>query len=93
VSVEVHIEWEATTHFFGRIHTTQRSPAVSFEYAPEWLGREGAFAIDPTALPLRPGVHHSGALIGAMQDCGPDRWDRTLIERAVREHVCNSARC
>jgi serine/threonine-protein kinase HipA len=85
--VEVHIEWEGATHFVGRIHTTQGSPAVSFEYAPEWLGREGAFAIDPTALPLRPGAHHSGALFGAMQDCGSDRWGRTLIERAVRKHV------
>ena len=26
-------------------------------------------------------------LFGAMQDCGPDRWGRMLIERAVRKHV------
>ena len=87
MSVEVHIEWEGKTHFIGRLHTAERSPSVSFEYAPEWLGRTGAFAIDPTTLPLRPGPHHSTALFGAMQDCGPDRWGRMLIERAVRKHV------
>ena len=87
MSVEVHIEWAGETHFVGRLHTAERSPAVSFEYAPGWLGRAGAFAIDPTALPLRSGAHHSLALFGAMQDCGPDRWGRVLIERAVRKHV------
>ncbi|MEO6971702.1 MAG: type II toxin-antitoxin system HipA family toxin [Chthoniobacterales bacterium] len=87
MSVEVHIEWAGETHFVGRLHPAERSPAVSFEYAPDWLGRAGAFAIDPTALPLRSGAHHSLALFGAMQDCGPDRWGRVLIERAVRKHV------
>lgn len=87
MSAEVHIEWEGETHFVGRLHTAERSPAVSFEYVPEWLGREGAFAIDPTALPLCAGPHHSAALFGAIQDCGPDRWGRILIERAVRKHV------
>ena len=87
MSVEVHIEWEGETHLIGRLHTAERSGAVSFEYAAEWLGRAGAFAIDPTSLPLRAGPHHSAALFGAMQDCGPDRWGRMLIERAVRKHV------
>lgn len=86
MSVEVHIEWAGETHFVGRLHTAQRSSAVSFEYAGEWLHRADAFAIDPTSLPLRPGVHH-GSLFGAIQDCGPDRWGRVLIERAVRKHV------
>ena len=87
MSVEVHIEWAGETHLVGRLHTAERSPAVSFEYVPAWLGRAGAFAIDPTSLPLRPGPHHSPALFGAMQDCGPDRWGRMLVERAVRKHV------
>jgi serine/threonine-protein kinase HipA len=38
-------------------------------------------------LPLRSGVQHSATLFGAFQDCGPDRWGRLLIERAVRKHV------
>lgn len=87
MSVEVHIDWAGETHFVGRLHSAGHSPAVSFEYAPAWLVRAGAFAIDPTALPLRPGPHHSARLFGAMQDCGPDRWGRMLVERAVRKHV------
>jgi serine/threonine-protein kinase HipA len=87
MSVEVHIVWAGETHLVGRLHTTERSPAVSFEYGSEWLGRAHTFSIDPTALPLRPGPHHSSSLFGAIQDCGPDRWGRMLVERAVRKHV------
>jgi len=43
--------------------------------------------MDPTSLPLRAGAQHSATLFGAMLDCGPDRWGRLLIERAVRKHV------
>jgi len=87
MSIEVHIEWQGTTHLVGRLHTTSRSTAVSFEYATEWLARADAFAIDPTVLPLQRGAHHSAFLWGVMQDCGPDRWGRVLIERAVRKQV------
>lgn len=87
MSVEVHIDWAEQTRFVGFIHSAARSPAFTFEYAPEWLGRPDAFAIDPTALPLRRGPQHAPALFGALQDCGPDRWGRLLIERAVRKHV------
>ena len=48
MSIEVHIEWGAETHLVGRLHSSPRSPDVSFEYATEWLGRADAFAIDPT---------------------------------------------
>ena len=78
MSIEVHIDWEGETHFIGHLHTADRSATVSFEYTTEWLRRPGAFAIDPTSLPLRTGTHHSAALFGAMQDCGPDRWGRVL---------------
>jgi serine/threonine-protein kinase HipA len=87
VSVEIHVDWQGETHLVGRLHTAERNPAVSFEYSSEWLSRAGAFAIDPTSLPLRPGAQHSPALFGAIHDCGPDRWGRVLIERAVRKHV------
>jgi serine/threonine-protein kinase HipA len=87
MSLEVHIEWEAETHLVGRLHASPRSPDVSFEYATEWLGRAGAFAIDPTSLPLRSGAYHGKSLFGALHDCGPDRWGRVLIERAVRKQV------
>ena len=75
------------THLVGRLHAAERGSSVSFEYAPEWLQRDDAFAIDPTSLPLQRGAHHGKALFGAIQDCGPDRWGRILIERAVRKKV------
>jgi serine/threonine-protein kinase HipA len=87
MSWEVHIEWQGQPHLVGRLHAAERSPAVSFEYAPDWLKRPGAFAIDPVGLPLGAGNHHSPALFGAIQDCGPDRWGQILIERAVRKKV------
>jgi serine/threonine-protein kinase HipA len=87
MSLEVHIDWQGQPHLAGRLHATDRSASVSFEYAPEWLQRDDAFAIDPTSLPLQRGAHHAGALFGAIQDCGPDRWGRILIERAVRKKV------
>lgn len=87
MSLEVHIDWRGQTYLVGRLDTAERGHSVSFEYASEWLQRDGAFPIDPTSLPLQRGVHHSAALFGAIQDCGPDRWGRMLIERAVRKKV------
>jgi len=87
MSIEVHIEWQGQTHLVGRLDASDRGSSVSFEYAPEWLRRDDAFSIDPTSLPLQRGPHHRGTLFGAIQDCGPDRWGRVLIERAVRKKV------
>jgi len=87
MSFEVHIDWQGQTHLVGRLHAAERNASVSFEYALDWLQRADAFAIDPTALPLQRGPHHESTLFGAMQDCGPDRWGRVLIERAVRKKV------
>jgi len=87
MSWEIHIDWGGQTRLVGRLHAGARGPAVAFEYASEWLKRADAFAIDPTSLPLQTGAQHSPVLFGAMQDCGPDRWGRILIERAVRKRV------
>ena len=87
MSLEVHIEWKGQTQLVGRLHAAERGPSVSFEYALEWLQRADAFAIDPTSLPLQRGAHHGKTLFGAILDCGPDRWGRVLIERAVRKKV------
>jgi serine/threonine-protein kinase HipA len=87
MSLEVHIDWQEQTHLVGRLHAAERETSVSFEYATEWLQRDGAFAIDPTSLPLQRGAHHGAVIFGAIQDCGPDRWGRMLIERAVRKKV------
>ena len=87
MKVEVHIDWAGGTHRVGQLIPAQRGSAVSFLYAPDWLGRPDAFSIDPTGLPLRGGPHHSPELFGSVQDCGPDRWGRILIERAVRRNI------
>jgi serine/threonine-protein kinase HipA len=87
MSVEVHVDWSGATHLAGHLHESARSAAVSFVYAPTWLERADVFAIDPTSLPLGAGPLHSPALFGGIQDCGPDRWGRGLIERAVRKGV------
>jgi len=87
MSVEVHIDWQEQTLLVGRLHAAERGSSVSFEYAPAWLQRNDAFAIDPTSLPLQRGPHHASTPFGAFQDCGPDRWGRVLIERAVRKKV------
>ncbi len=83
----MHIDWQGATHLVGRLHAAERGPAVTFEYAREWLARPGAFSIDPTGLPLGTNPQHGAVLFGAIHDCGPDRWGRILIERAVRKHV------
>ena len=87
MNVEVHIDWDGATHFAGRLYSAGRGNAVSFEYTREWLGMPGSFAIDPTSLPLQRGAMHSPGLFGVIQDCGPDRWGRLLIQRAVRKKV------
>ena len=87
MSLEVHIDWKGQTHLVGRLHADERGSSVSFEYDPRWLQRDDAFAIDPTSLPMQRGAHHGRTLFGAIHDCGPDRWGRVLIERAVRKKV------
>ena len=87
MSLEVHIDWQGQTLLVGRLHAAERGASVSFEYDAGWLQRDAAFAIDPTSLPLQRGAQHGMTLFGAIQDCGPDRWGRVLIERAVRKKV------
>ncbi len=87
MSIEIHIDWRGESRFVGRLYPAERGASVSFEYAAEWLSHRGAFSIDPTALPLQRAPLHAPLLFGALQDCGPDRWGRMLIERAVRKKL------
>ncbi|MBL8490472.1 MAG: HipA N-terminal domain-containing protein, partial [Rhodocyclaceae bacterium] len=62
------------------------SAPSAFRYAPEWLERAGAFALDPESLPLRPGefrASHLGPPLGVFDDSLPDDWGRRLL---VLEH-------
>lgn len=87
MSIEVHVDWRGETILVGSLYPAKASAAVSFEYATDWLHRKDAFSIDPTSLPLGPGKYSTKGLFGAVRDCGPDRWGRMLIERAVRKGV------
>ncbi|MEQ1630829.1 MAG: type II toxin-antitoxin system HipA family toxin [Planctomycetota bacterium] len=87
MTLEVHVDFRGETLAVGTLHTPSRGTSVVFEYAPSWLSQSGAFAIDPTSLPLRAGPQHSPSLFSVVLDCGPDRWGRVLIERAVRRGV------
>jgi len=87
MSIEVYIDWKGESLFVGKLHTSERTPATSFEYSSEWLARPNAFPIDPTSLPLRAGPHHASMLFGAFADCGPDRWGRLLIKRSASKGI------
>jgi len=87
MNLDVHIDWRGETSLAGRLYPAGRGSGTTFEYDRAWLARPDAFAIDPTALPLQRNAHHGSALFSALQDCGPDRWGRVLIDRAVRKKL------
>jgi serine/threonine-protein kinase HipA len=69
-----------------------RSQSASFAYRPNYVGRDGAYALDPD-LPLQIGQFQTPvgrSLFGAFADSAPDRWGRRLIERTeaalARDH-------
>jgi serine/threonine-protein kinase HipA len=87
MNIEVYLDRHGHPQLVGRLYPPSRGTSVSFQYAEGWLSQTGAFPIDPTSLPLQANPHHAPVLFGAFQDCGPDRWGRMLIERAVRKKV------
>ena len=65
-------------------HRRGRTESATFVYAPAYVTRPGAYELDPS-LPLgtAPSQTPVGQTIfGALSDCAPDRWGRTLINRA-----------
>lgn len=69
------------------VHSGRRSESSTFEYAASWLSAREAFALDPTFLPLGAGPFQTPAgspLFAALTDSAPDRWGRTLMQRASR---------
>jgi serine/threonine-protein kinase HipA len=85
--VEVHIDWRGTPSLVGRLYPAGKGNSVTFEYDRIWLERPEAFPIDPVMLPLQRSAHHGAVLFSALQDCGPDRWGRVLIDRAARKKL------
>jgi serine/threonine-protein kinase HipA len=69
----------------GTLHaqSSGRQEVFSFEYAPEWLANESAFAFDPD-LQLLEGAQYpaqSRSNFGIFLDSAPDRWGRLLMQR------------
>jgi serine/threonine-protein kinase HipA len=72
----------------GRLYSHSRRgvESASFVYSDRYLADPGAYPLDP-ALPLVSGTLQtpvSRAMFGAFADSSPDRWGRTLINRAER---------
>lgn len=84
--VEVWVAIETADIRAGVLFATRRgrTESCTFAYEPSYLATSGAYAIDPS-LPLRTGSYQTPvgqAVFGAMSDCAPDRWGRTLVKRS-----------
>jgi serine/threonine-protein kinase HipA len=87
----VYVELDGTTVGVGRLwaHLRRGRESATFEYDRSWLEHQRRFALEPD-LRLGPGPFHTPAdrpLFGAISDCAPDRWGRTLMRRAERRRA------
>lgn len=83
VEVWVRIDGEDVVAGTLYSHRRRQVEAASFSYRAEYLSARGAYALDP-ALPLVLGAQQTRVgqpLFGALTDCAPDRWGRTLLLR------------
>ncbi|MGC9220831.1 MAG: type II toxin-antitoxin system HipA family toxin [Solirubrobacteraceae bacterium] len=75
-------------------HTSRQGDSATFEYDRDYLAHPHAYDLDP-ALPRVGGRLHTPAgvaIFGAMGDCAPDGWGRTLILRSERESALREGR-
>jgi serine/threonine-protein kinase HipA len=75
-------------------HRRRGAESATFAYAPSYLSRADSYALDP-GLPLVAGQQQTRAgqkIFGAFSDCAPDRWGRTLVNRAERRDAEESGR-
>ncbi len=86
-SVQVYVDAKGTGGPvpMGKLHaqSSGRQEVFSFEYVPEWLASEAAFAFDPD-LQLLEGAQYpaqSRSNFGIFLDSAPDRWGRLLMQR------------
>jgi serine/threonine-protein kinase HipA len=93
-NLDVYLDWRKELVLIGRLwaRATGARQTASFEYDRAWIGRAGAFSIDP-ALPLVNGPHHkAGGLFNAFTDAAPDRWGRNLMMRRERHQARTEGR-
>lgn len=74
-----------TERLVGTLYAARRGRAEysTLIYDTGYLAAPGSYALDPS-LPLVAGPHQTAvgqALFGALSDCSPDRWGRTLVKR------------
>ena len=84
--LDVHLEWGGETLAIGRLWARSKGTreTATFEYARDWIGRIGSFALAPD-LPLIAGhFHAAGGLFNAFTDPAPDRWGHNLLLRRER---------
>ncbi|NQX28228.1 type II toxin-antitoxin system HipA family toxin [Microbacteriaceae bacterium VKM Ac-2854] len=84
--IDVDVEIDGETVSAGQLFSTIRRGrlASSFGYAPEFIGRAGAYALEP-ALPLSSGSWAlQRSLPRSFDDAAPDRWGRNLIAKRIR---------
>ncbi len=92
----VYVDLEGTTHLVGHLWTraARGKQSASFQYAAEWLANPSRFALEP-GLRIGSGAHHTAenrTLFGAIGDSAPDRWGRTLMNRAERRNARDEER-
>jgi len=83
--VQVYVSIDGRDVLAGILYSHRRraTESATFTYASEYLATRGAYPLDPE-LPLRIGSHQTRVgrpLFGALTDCAPDHWGRTLITR------------
>lgn len=83
--VEVYVAAADRHEHAGTLYAHRRrgTESATFTYAGGYLASSGAYALDPE-LPLMGGARQTRVgrpLFGALTDCAPDRWGRTLLTR------------
>jgi serine/threonine-protein kinase HipA len=86
--IEVFVQIAGEDVLAGRLwpHRRRQTESETFTYAPSYLARRDAYALDP-ALPVFSGQIQTPSgrpMFGAFSDCAPDRWGRMLIQRRAR---------
>lgn len=89
--IEVYVAVGEQNLLAGRMYPHRRRgiESASFVYNDRYLADPDAYALDP-GLPLVTGTLQTPvgrALFGAFADSAPDRWGRTVIQRAERARV------